>query len=44
MIEYEKGKKYVPTLKYFLQVKPQTDLVTGKREVKVKNNERIHYF
>ena len=36
-------KKFVPTLMWFLQGHIQTDLVTGKRKVKVKN-ERTHYF
>ena len=36
--------KSVPTMAYFLQGKPHTDLVMGYREVKVKITLRTNYF
>ena len=32
---------FLPTMAYFLQVQPHTDLVMGKREVKEKMRELI---
>ena len=44
MLEDEKEKSYIPTMTQFLQGDPQTNLVTLKKEVIVRNIERTLNF
>ena len=40
----KKEKRFVPDLALFMKGDPQTDLVTGKKELLVRNLEITHYF